>query len=192
MRKILMTTVALAALGAATPLFAANDATTPVNPVPAAPSMQDNGMKSDTDQMKPMNPSAAQNAAPADQQQPMFASQQETDQLLASNLIGADVKDANGDSLGSVSDLVLTNDGSVQSIIIGVGGFLGIGTKDVAVAYDEVQSTTAADGSIQLSLNVTKDQLNSAPDFKTLDDQNKDHEAAQPTTQPVTPAPSNP
>lgn len=190
MRKILMTTVAVAALGVATPLFAADDATNPMPATPASPTMPATPQSSD--QMTPANPSAAQNAAPAEQQ-PKFAEMQQQDQVLASKLIGADVKDANGDSLGSVSDLVLANDGQVQSIIIGVGGFLGIGTKNVAVAYDEVQTTTAADGSIQLALNVTKDELDSAPDFKTLDAQNQDQQqSAQPEPKPVTPAPSNP
>jgi len=93
---------------------------------------------------------------------------------LASKVIGSPVydgtaKDAN--NLGNITDLVLGNNGDVAAVVIGVGGFLGIGQKQVAVDYTALQWTTAADNTERFVLQTTKDQLTAAPDFKTVDDQ---------------------
>ncbi|WP_339764982.1 PRC-barrel domain-containing protein, partial [uncultured Hoeflea sp.] len=58
---------------------------------------------------------------------------------LASNLIGSAVYGSasqDADMIGDINDIVITPEGDVASIIVGVGGFLGIGEKDVSVSYD--------------------------------------------------------
>jgi hypothetical protein len=56
-------------------------------------------------------------------------------------------------------------DGEVDTLIIGVGGFLGAGEKDVAVSFSAVQKTMK-DNKLYLTMNMTKGALKSAPGFK--------------------------
>ncbi len=93
---------------------------------------------------------------------------------LATKIIGSPVYDgtaADANNLGKISDLVLDNNGDVAAVVIGVGGFLGLGEKQVAVDYSTLQWTVAADNTERFVLQTTKDQLTAAPDFKTVDDQ---------------------
>ena len=57
----------------------------------------------------------------------------------ASDLEGKDVYGADGESIGSISDVLLSEEGEVIAVLVGVGGFLGIGQKDVAVAMDALE-----------------------------------------------------
>jgi hypothetical protein len=77
------------------------------------------------------------------------------------------VYDPAKDKIGTVDDVVLGDNGQVTGLIIGVGGFLGAGEKDVAVAFDAVHAEMK-DGAWYLTLDTTKDALKSAPGF-TLD-----------------------
>jgi hypothetical protein len=54
-------------------------------------------------------------------------------------------------------------------VVVGVGGFLGIGQKQVAVNFTSLQLTVAADNTKRFVIQTTKDELTSAPDFKTVD-----------------------
>ena len=74
------------------------------------------------------------------------------------------VYDPAKDKIGTVDDVILGDNGQVTGLIIGVGGFLGAGEKDVAVAFDAVHAEMK-DGSWYLTLNTTKDALKSAPGF---------------------------
>jgi len=93
---------------------------------------------------------------------------------LATKIIGSPVYDGtakDSNNLGNINDLVLDNNGNVAAVVIGVGGFLGIGQKQVAVDYAALKWSTAADNTERFVLATTKDELTSAPDFKTMDDQ---------------------
>jgi hypothetical protein len=95
----------------------------------------------------------------------------DTDQL-ATKIIGQPVydgTDAKADNLGNISDLVVNKDGSIAAVVVGVGGFLGIGQKQVAVNFTSLQLTVAADDTKRFVIQTTKDELTSAPDFKTVD-----------------------
>jgi hypothetical protein len=97
--------------------------------------------------------------------------QVDTDQL-ASKIIGAPVYDGTGNSannLGNITDLVLNQNGDVAAVVLGVGGFLGIGQKQVAVDYAALQWATASDNTRRFVLQTTKDELTNAPDFKAID-----------------------
>ena len=50
------------------------------------------------------------------------------------DLEGKDVYGSSGESIGSISDVLVNEDGKVNAVLVGVGGFLGIGKKDVAVS----------------------------------------------------------
>lgn len=74
------------------------------------------------------------------------------------------VYDQAKDKIGTVDDVIIGDNGQMTGLIIGVGGFLGAGEKDVAVAPAAVHAEMK-DGSWYLTLNTTKDALKSAPGF---------------------------
>jgi sporulation protein YlmC with PRC-barrel domain len=69
-----------------------------------------------------------------------------------------------GERVGDVND-ILVDDGRVTSIVIGVGGFLGIGEKEVALKPDQVKRMVHSDGETYFTVNTTKDQLQAAPEY---------------------------
>jgi sporulation protein YlmC with PRC-barrel domain len=75
------------------------------------------------------------------------------------------VYDANNARVGEIDDVLMTSDGQVSGLVIGVGGFLGIGEKHVLIPFKSINQTER-DGSVKLVLNTTKEALNSAPGFK--------------------------
>jgi sporulation protein YlmC with PRC-barrel domain len=87
---------------------------------------------------------------------------------LASRIMGTQVYTGTGDdaeAIGDINDLVLDSDGSIAAVIVGVGGFLGVGEKNVAVPYSDLQWSTDADGNSRAVMATTKDDLATAPDF---------------------------
>ncbi len=93
-----------------------------------------------------------------------FLDAQQSDQWLASKLIGTTVRGGGDESLGEVSDVVLAPDGRAVAVVIGVGGFLGVGEKSVAVPFSAVEKVRASDGD-RLVVRHTKDELKAAPTF---------------------------
>jgi len=92
---------------------------------------------------------------------------------LASKLIGAPVYDGkakDSNNLGSIKDLIVDENGNVAAVVVGVGGFLGLGEKQVAVDFHALQFVIADDNTERYVLQTTKDELTNAPDFKTVDD----------------------
>lgn len=75
------------------------------------------------------------------------------------------VYDPKNNKIGDVKDVLVDPDGHVNALIIGVGGFLGAGEKDVAVSFEAVKKTEK-NNSIYLTMNTTKDAVKSAPGFK--------------------------
>jgi sporulation protein YlmC with PRC-barrel domain len=53
----------------------------------------------------------------------------------ASKFMGVDIYGANNEKIGDVNDLILDHTGNIQAVVIGVGGFLGMGEMDVVVPY---------------------------------------------------------
>ena len=88
-----------------------------------------------------------------------------TDQIRGEDLVGTTVYGANDENVGEIGDVVLTQDGKVDAVIIDVGGFLGIGEKEVAVGMDKLSFMTDADGKKYLYTSFTEEQLNAAPAY---------------------------
>ncbi|HWJ74995.1 MAG TPA: PRC-barrel domain-containing protein [Kaistia sp.] len=144
----LFAATALAGLLAAAPAFAQDATPAPTTP-PAATG----------DTVAPVSP-----VAPLDR----FVAAPAADDWVASRLIGSTIYGVGDENLGDVNDVVATQDGQVKAIVIGVGGFLGIGEKNVAVSPKALQRV--ADGnSWKYQLNTTKDELKGAPEFKLPD-----------------------
>jgi sporulation protein YlmC with PRC-barrel domain len=92
---------------------------------------------------------------------------QKPDEWLATRLRGTSVLGSDGVKIGSVDDILLDRSGSIKALVIGVGGFLGIGAKDVAVPFKQFQVVPGTEGKADvLTLSMTKDQLADAEEFK--------------------------
>jgi PRC-barrel domain len=93
--------------------------------------------------------------------------EQKPDQMLATKFKGTDVIGSNNEKIGDVNDMLFDKDGKILAYVVGVGGFLGIGTKDVALSPMSFQIVPANDKeSMKLKLSMTKDELKTAADFK--------------------------
>ncbi|PSJ59356.1 PRC-barrel domain-containing protein [Pseudaminobacter soli (ex Li et al. 2025)] len=116
------------------------------------------------------NTTAPAPASPAPMSQdnnPSGAPAMRADGHLASNLIGETVYNSTGDdaqNIGKVKDLVISPNGMVESLVVGVGGFLGLGEKNVAVNYGDADQAEQ-NGKRWLVVNASKDQLKALPDF---------------------------
>lgn len=89
-------------------------------------------------------------------------------QLLVSSFIGQPVYESDDEdaaTVGKLNDLVTTSEGQIVAAVIGVGGFLGIGEKDVAVSPDQLQLGYLGHGDRWLIIKATKDELMEAPAF---------------------------
>lgn len=98
--------------------------------------------------------------------------------VSANAVIGTKVTNANKDSVGSVEDLYVDGSGNIKTVVLSVGGFLGVGSKDVAVKWSDIKQTR--DGkSVVLTTNMSKDDLKALPDYK--------YERRQPRNQAAAP-----
>jgi sporulation protein YlmC with PRC-barrel domain len=105
---------------------------------------------------------------------------QDANTVLAKELIGQTVYATDKTKIGSISDLILSKDAkAVEGFVIGVGGFLGIGEKSVAMKMDRLQISQSAQDGTQLMMDVKKEELANAPSFKSKRDQDAEKQAAE-------------
>jgi hypothetical protein len=78
--------------------------------------------------------------------------------------MSTDVYDPSEHKIGKITDLMIDSNGNLTGVIIGVGGFLGAGEKDVVIPFKELKASTR-DGKDRLVLNRTKDELKLAPAY---------------------------
>ena len=112
-----------------------------------------------------------------------FIASQSTDQWVFSKFKGSDVLGPDNAHIGNVNDMLFDKNGKILGLIVGVGGFLGIGEKSVAIDMSAFQpvppdtgSSSGAGGAMtsrsddptmtKLKVTWTKDQLKEAPDFQ--------------------------
>ena len=101
----------------------------------------------------------------------------------SSKLIHMNVYNGQNEKIGDIKELMLDKSGKINDVVIGVGGFLGMGEHDVAVKFDQLKwsNSSATTGSAQPAtaakntdrnypdhavLNATKDQLKAMPNFE--------------------------
>jgi len=86
---------------------------------------------------------------------------------LAANLIGETVYNGTGENaenIGDVNDILLDQNGKTKSVILGVGGFLGMGEHNVAVPFDKL-TLVEQNGDRWFVYPSTKEQLEALPEF---------------------------
>jgi hypothetical protein len=107
-------------------------------------------------------------------------------EMRASKLIGTTVKNDANESIGSINEIVLGKDGKVAAVVIGVGGFLGMGEREVAVNFDALRVAQDANNRTVVSLDATKDTLKAAPEWRWVGDRSTTTgNGSAPTRQPV-------
>ena len=99
--------------------------------------------------------------------------------ILADDLIGSNVYSDAGEKIGDVDDLIVNLDGTVEGAVIGVGGFLGMGEKWVAVKMDSLSTMTDESGTLRLVSSATKTDLEAAEAFKTAQDMEAEQQALE-------------
>ncbi|MBB4198921.1 sporulation protein YlmC with PRC-barrel domain [Rhodoblastus sphagnicola] len=89
--------------------------------------------------------------------------------VLASTIVGATVYSPRDEKVGDIQYLVMNKDGKIEGAVIGVGGFLGVAKKDVALNFKALTISYDTDNSVKkITADVTKDGLKSAPDYLFL------------------------
>jgi sporulation protein YlmC with PRC-barrel domain len=86
-------------------------------------------------------------------------------EISGNAFIGANIRNRNNETVGKVEDVYIDDRGTIKTVVVSVGGFLGMGTKDVAVKWSDIKHSR--DGkSLVLTTNWTKDSLKAMPDYK--------------------------
>src|SRR6478736_4348638 len=116
------------------------------------------------------SPPSASNPPPAAQSQGSgkvnFVTAQKPDQWLATKFKGTDVLGSDNQKIGDVSDILFDKSGKIEAFVISVGGFLGVGSKEVALAPSSFDVVPGDNGSAaKLKIAATKDQLKDAQTF---------------------------
>jgi sporulation protein YlmC with PRC-barrel domain len=84
----------------------------------------------------------------------------------AKKLIGRNIKNADGDTIGEIKSVYISSGGSVDSVMVGVGGFLGVGEREVQLAWKDLQ---IADNGEKVTVDMTKDQLKAMAPYSYKD-----------------------
>jgi hypothetical protein len=100
-----------------------------------------------------------------------FLSKQASDDVLATNLIGQSVYNAQDENIGDINDLVSDRGGKIVAVLIGSGGFLGLGEKDVAVRFEDLKLARDESDNVKIIADLNKETLAAAPDYETLYEQ---------------------
>jgi hypothetical protein len=114
----------------------------------------------------PPAPAPAPAASPSGQ--PMWYSHQ-ADEMRASKLIGTKVVNTANETIGDINEIILGKDGKVAAVIVGVGGFLGMGEREVALNFSSIRMSRDANNNLVLTANATKDLLKDAPAWRWED-----------------------
>jgi sporulation protein YlmC with PRC-barrel domain len=166
---ILKHTLTAAALATvlASPAFAQQKPDTMTKPDAA----QSQPMKSDAMEKSQTQPTAKPDAAQTVQEQGVklttatdketFVQAQHATDWRGSKVIGATVYGPDNASIGDVNDVLVDNNGQIRAVVIGVGGFLGVGEKDVAIPFDTLHITRRPESSSidKITVSYTKDEL---------------------------------
>jgi len=109
-----------------------------------------------------------------------------TDTMPATDTVAAGAE-KDWDDVGEINDVVLGRDGQIKAVILGVGGFLGIGEKSVAVPMQDVKFVKNGDGADDffLVVNANKDLLTNAPAYVSLDEKAQQQAAANDAAAPA-------
>jgi len=147
-------------------------------------------------QTAPTQPTSPSPGAPAREAAPVERTMSTGDfnasgDMGASALLGTKVRNANKESIGKINEIYVDKDSKITVVVISVGGFLGVGSKDVGVKWSDL-TFGQEDTSVVLTTSLTQDALMALPDY-TKTERRKTappETAAAPPARPPTPAPN--
>jgi len=96
-----------------------------------------------------------------------FMHNQTANEWRSSKLIGASIYGPDNNSIGDVNDVLVGDNGRIRAVVVGVGGFLGVGEKNVALPFTalNIQRDRSSGGIRKITVSYSKDQLKNAPAF---------------------------
>ncbi|MGE0007985.1 MAG: PRC-barrel domain-containing protein [Parvibaculaceae bacterium] len=106
--------------------------------------------------------------------------------VLATSFIGSAVYTSTDENIGDINDMIFDDKGDIQAVVIGVGGFLGMGEKDVALPLDKITVTKDENNAVKLTVQATREDLERAPAFDKTLFLVKAPDSGSSTTQPMT------
>lgn len=103
--------------------------------------------------------------SPAPASAASFIASQQPGELSTSSLTGLKVVNAAGEALGVTTYFVTDKSGKITTVIIGIGGFLGLAEKSVAVPFSDIEITKDKEDKDVVRIDATKDTLAAAPSY---------------------------
>jgi PRC-barrel domain len=168
MKKMITLTASMFAIAAASPAFA-QDAKAP-SVAPAEKQIERMDSTQGTDPLLKGQPQATRrssdSAANAANKDTAYKSVFARSDWRASNLIGSSIRNAANEPIGDINDLLIGANGEVSAVVVGVGGFLGIGEKNVALPFNELSFSKNENGNTVVMSKATKQTLESMPEWK--------------------------
>lgn len=98
-----------------------------------------------------------------------FVSEQPANEWLARVFLGAPVQNDLGEKIGDINDLVFDRSGRISTVVLGVGGFLGMGEKNVGVPYSALSFGISTNGARVIIVALSQDTLKTAPNFMAIE-----------------------
>jgi hypothetical protein len=126
-----------------------------------------------------VEPGDVAEAAPEQMDTAVFITEQAETHWLATDYIGDTVYNRQDEAIGSINDLIVEEEGGLVGFVVGVGGFLGIGQKRVAIDLDAVEFQQDEDGNPKLVIAGSREALMDAPDFTDKAAQRAERERQQ-------------
>src|SRR5262245_26328339 len=114
-------------------------------------------------------PGLAQTTTGAPAAPTSFITQQPAGEWLVSRLHGQSVTGADGELIGDINDLLFDRGGRVTGAVLGIGGFLGVGERNVAVPFEALVFSTGKNGERVVTVSLSKEELAKAPEFKPIE-----------------------
>jgi hypothetical protein len=137
----------------------------------------------------PSAPPAATAPVPSGNTANRAVTTQAPNTLRARTLIGLDLKNAQNESIGEIDDVVVDADGRVQQVVVSVGGFLGVGARNVAISWSDIHFDAAREVA---TVNMSKDQLSAQPEFQRRRPEPASTTPAAPGAMPASPGATAP
>jgi hypothetical protein len=81
-------------------------------------------------------------------------------------ILGREVLSTNGDNMGRIVDVLVDRSGEVRAAIIDFGGFLGVGSRKIAVEWNALHFPPPAQADAKITLELTRDQVKAAPEYQ--------------------------
>ena len=133
------------------------------DPATQAPATPDPSQSSE----QPKADTTAQQPTPSDTNLAVTVDASKT--VLATSFIGSAVYTGANENVGDINDLIFDDKGMIQAVIVGVGGFLGMGEKDVALPLEKITVAKDENNAVKLTIQASREDLEKAPAFdKTL------------------------